>query len=378
MNKSPSAALQHVQFIDERAVDWSNVRRVRCQFYQRFHYAYPGPIRHLKQRLMVIPADHYGTQHLYSHSISVDPAADVTRQQTDLFGNRIFDLAFSQADTPIAFEVLMLVENHAHIQNRPTVSPTMIDYLLKPTSLTKANIEIEGIARQLRDESSDPYELAQRICDWVYKAMCYQNAVTTVETTAAEALAFGKGLCQDYAHLMIAICRKAGLAARYVSGHLLGEGGSHAWVEVLLPNAAGNFRAVAFDPTNRRRPNLGYALVATGRPSHVAAGAILGAGTALVYPTLIAAISDRVSPIARPAAVGVYRFWRDMGYVAGGLLAGLLADAVGFSTSILVVAALTALSGLWVAFDMPATRGGPPGGSPRSAVSASGPAARRS
>ena len=110
----------------------------------------------------------------------------------------------------------------------------------------------------------------------------------------------------------------------------------------------------------------------------VAAGAILGAGTALVYPTLIAAISDRVSPIARPAAVGVYRFWRDMGYVAGGLLAGLLADAVGFSTSILVVAALTALSGLWVAFDMPATRGGPPGRGTRSAVSASGPAARRS
>jgi len=78
----------------------------------------------------------------------------------------------------------------------------------------------------------------------------------------------------------------------------------------------------------------------------------LGAGTALVYPTLIAAISDAVSPIARAPAVGVYRFWRDMGYVAGGLLAGLAADAIGFSGAIALVAALTAASGVWVALDM--------------------------
>jgi MFS family permease len=79
----------------------------------------------------------------------------------------------------------------------------------------------------------------------------------------------------------------------------------------------------------------------------------LGVGTALVYPTLIAAISDAVSPVARAPTVGVYRFWRDMGYVLGGLIAGVLADAIDFSGAIVVVAALTALSGLWVAFDMP-------------------------
>ncbi|MGH2957224.1 MAG: MFS transporter [Solirubrobacterales bacterium] len=79
----------------------------------------------------------------------------------------------------------------------------------------------------------------------------------------------------------------------------------------------------------------------------------LGAGTALVYPTLIAAISDSVSPVARAPTVGVYRFWRDMGYVIGGLTAGLLADAIGFSGAIAYIAALTAVSGGWVAFDMP-------------------------
>lgn len=85
----------------------------------------------------------------------------------------------------------------------------------------------------------------------------------------------------------------------------------------------------------------------------VLAAVILGAGTALVYPTLIAAISDAVTPVARAASVGVYRFWRDMGYVAGGLTAGLLADAIDFSAAILVIAGLTAASGLWVAVDLP-------------------------
>jgi MFS family permease len=85
-----------------------------------------------------------------------------------------------------------------------------------------------------------------------------------------------------------------------------------------------------------------------------AAAVLLGLGTALVYPTLIAAISDVVSPFARPAAVGVYRFWRDMGYVAGGLIAGVGADAIDYSGAIGLVAGLTAASGLWVLLDMPA------------------------
>jgi MFS family permease len=83
------------------------------------------------------------------------------------------------------------------------------------------------------------------------------------------------------------------------------------------------------------------------------AAVLLGLGTALVYPTLIAAVSDAVSPVARPGAVGVYRFWRDMGYVAGALIAGLAADAIDYSGAIGVVAALTTASGVWVLLDMP-------------------------
>jgi MFS family permease len=84
-----------------------------------------------------------------------------------------------------------------------------------------------------------------------------------------------------------------------------------------------------------------------------AAAVLLGLGTALVYPTLIAAMSDAVTPVARAPIVGVYRFWRDSGYVAGGLIAGTVADALGYGGAIAIVAGLTAASGLWVLVDMP-------------------------
>jgi len=95
-----------------------------------------------------------------------------------------------------------------------------------------------------------------------------------------------------------------------------------------------------------------------------AAATLLGAGTALVYPTLIAAISDAIAPVARASAVGVYRFWRDSGYVAGGLIAGIVADRIGYGGAIAVVAGLTAASGLWVLRDMPSVSAVPADGGP--------------
>jgi MFS family permease len=92
-------------------------------------------------------------------------------------------------------------------------------------------------------------------------------------------------------------------------------------------------------------------LVAGGGEFAPALGAaiLLGVGTALVYPTLIAAVSDVAQPVDRAQLVGVYRFWRDFGFVVGALLAGLVADAFGAGAAIAVVAALTAGSGIWVA-----------------------------
>ena len=81
----------------------------------------------------------------------------------------------------------------------------------------------------------------------------------------------------------------------------------------------------------------------------LSAAVLLGVGTALVYPTLIAAVSDAVPARDRPPAVSAYRFWRDSGFVAGALLSGVAADAFGAETAFALVAALTAASGAWVA-----------------------------
>lgn len=81
----------------------------------------------------------------------------------------------------------------------------------------------------------------------------------------------------------------------------------------------------------------------------LAASATLGLGTAAVYPTLLAAITDVVSPAGRAQAVGVYRLWRDLGYVVGAVVAGLTADVVGPRAAVLVVAAITAAAGVRLA-----------------------------
>lgn len=105
----------------------------------------------------------------------------------------------------------------------------------------------------------------------------------------------------------------------------------------------------------------GIALVTLGLtrsfPVWLVAAVVLGVGTAMVYPTLLAAVGDVAEPAWRAAAVGVYRFWRDMGYVAGAIGAGIVADLAGLAPAIVLVGGLTLASGAVVAWRMPETRG---------------------
>jgi len=87
--------------------------------------------------------------------------------------------------------------------------------------------------------------------------------------------------------------------------------------------------------------------LADGFAAWAAAAVLLGAGTAMVYPTLLAAVSDVAHPAWRARAVGVYRLWRDGGFAVGALLAGIIADLAGIRAAVWVVAALTAASGLF-------------------------------
>jgi MFS family permease len=97
-------------------------------------------------------------------------------------------------------------------------------------------------------------------------------------------------------------------------------------------------------------------IVATSFAGFATGATLLGIGTAMVYPTLLAAIGDVAHPAWRASALGVYRFWRDLGYAVGALLAGATADALGLGPAMWVVAAVTFLSGVVVALRMPRGR----------------------
>ena len=79
------------------------------------------------------------------------------------------------------------------------------------------------------------------------------------------ALHLGKGVCQDYAHILLALLRMLNIPCRYVSGQMLGEGAPHAWVEALIDTAVGEVEIIAYDPTHRRRARMDYLTVAVGR-----------------------------------------------------------------------------------------------------------------
>jgi MFS family permease len=100
---------------------------------------------------------------------------------------------------------------------------------------------------------------------------------------------------------------------------------------------------------------IGVVIVSTSFIGFAAGGALLGLGTAMVYPTLLAGISDVALPSWRASSVGVYRLWRDLGYVVGAVLAGVTADLVGISSAVWLVAAITFASGIVVAVRMDGT-----------------------
>jgi transglutaminase-like putative cysteine protease len=248
------------------ALEWANAKRASYLVRQSFRYVYPQPIRDLSHRLIVVPPERFGDQRRLSHQVSVALDGTSVERKSDRFGNVIFDVFAPRVQDAIEFTAEVTVERHADEPNRLPDGWLADGYLLEPSRLTEADGRIMQAADDLAGAAQWGLPLADRINDWVYQSMTYRHGVTGVRTTAAEALALGAGVCQDYAHVMLAVCRACGLPSRYVSGHLVGQGGTHAWVEVVLPTRDGTGDAIAhaFDPTHASRGGLGYVTVAVG------------------------------------------------------------------------------------------------------------------
>ncbi len=230
---------------------------------QRFTYTYDAPVRDLDHRLVVVPPRQHGDQRRLMHSVTVSAADARTTHRRDGAGNMVTRSRVPRVPDTVEFTVDAVVER-AGLGSRVLLPAAALTdpRLLRPTRLTATDVAIRRLAATLAGQ--DRLATADRFCAYVHGALSYAHGVTSIATTAAEALARGRGVCQDAAHVMLALCRAVGLPARYVSGHLLGEGGTHAWVEVIVAEAAAA-RAVALDPCNGCRAGADYLTIATGR-----------------------------------------------------------------------------------------------------------------
>jgi transglutaminase-like putative cysteine protease len=250
--------------VDHHSVDIDGADRVTYLLEQTFRYDYTTPVRELRHRLVVLPPQRHGDQHLRAHRLEVDGALARRMMRCD-DGNTVVRIHAERVERSVTFTMAALLERvcvdgPVRLPREALAGPR---YLCS-TRLTAPDEQLRAMAEGLRDCHDTPTERAARISAAVHSAMNYEYGITTVATTAAEALAGGRGVCQDSAHIMLALCHLLDLPARYVSGHLLGQGGTHAWVEVLVPS---NDTAIAlpFDPCNGIATSPRYLTVATGR-----------------------------------------------------------------------------------------------------------------
>lgn len=124
------------------------------------------------------------------------------------------------------------------------------------------NIAGENIKKYFNELQlgADIYENSVSIMNKLYKDFSYKQGVTNTETSAEEAFILGQGVCQDYAHIFISLLHLSGIPARYVTGLIVGEGASHAWVEIL-----NNGYWYGLDPTNNISVTTEHIKIGVGR-----------------------------------------------------------------------------------------------------------------
>ncbi|MGN1185210.1 MAG: transglutaminase domain-containing protein [Oliverpabstia sp.] len=151
-----------------------------------------------------------------------------------------------------------------------------------PTKLTRTGDRLTEFIRKIpKNQQCNPWERTMVLMHELYAAFRYESGSTGFLTTAEEAFSQGCGVCQDYAHILLALCRREGLTARYVAGTIPGEGETHAWIEVWHEG-----RWKGFDPTNDRETDESYLTFAVGRDAEdcsLSRGVFIGAGNQNQY-----------------------------------------------------------------------------------------------
>ena len=228
----------------------------------RTSYQYNWPVKESINEIRLFPHN-FDNQDVLQHQLSItnNPFVEISK---DAFGNRVGNFNNLDAHTEMTIESKMLVRVN-HSLKIPEIDTTTVKDLEKdkeksiellrycyPKIISKQK-KIDSILKKITGDNKSIIEIAQQCNEYVFKNFTYTKGITTIETTIDEILEIKKGVCQDFAHILLQLLRTAGIPSRYVSGYicpteigLRGEGATHAWVEFYTPTQGW----LGLDPTN--------------------------------------------------------------------------------------------------------------------------------
>jgi len=250
-------------------------RRLWVRHLTRFRYHGPVTDSFNETRLRPVSDD---LQTCESFALRLDPGAP-TRDYQDFYRNRVDYFEVQTPHEQLEIEAVSVVRTRPDARSAPGPVPAAalddravgvahFDFLAA-TSYVPLEVPLRHEARQvLGDGARDLWRDALRLGEHVHSIMAYVPNATKVNTRVLDVLETRRGVCQDYAHLLLGLCRTMGIPARYVSGYFFNTTrppdqleASHAWVEIFLPGHGWR----GYDPTHRREPDVNYVKLAIGR-----------------------------------------------------------------------------------------------------------------
>ncbi|MCF6367802.1 transglutaminase family protein [Rhizobium halophilum] len=252
-------------------------------------YAYDVPASNARHMIRLLPLEIPGRQTLLDGSIDVSPSPEDMTTFTDFFGQPATSvlLRAPHRRLDIRMKARVLVEdcpvrpeNWTTLRDLPkelaaiwSLDPASPHHLAAPGARTPYVPEIATFAGDMTQSEQTVREVAFALCDCIHREFAYDGNATTVDTTPQEAFRLRRGVCQDFAHVMIVALRSLGIPAGYVSGFLRtnpppgqerleGADAMHAWVRVWCGDAMGY---VELDPTNNIAAGADHIVVAYGR-----------------------------------------------------------------------------------------------------------------
>jgi transglutaminase-like putative cysteine protease len=258
------------------------------------HYDYVPAVEIAQHMAYLQPLNTSG-QELLMHTMDISPLPALMRQTQDVYGNTRSFFSLQSPHTQLRVTSHSVVQTAAQPLPDSSISWEQTRELFRyqsgasfnpatefayPSPYVPRDLEFTSYARASFAPGTPVLAAAQNLMQRIYADFTYESQSTQVNTPALEALAQRKGVCQDFAHIMIACLRAMGLPARYVSGYLLthpapgtvklrGSDASHAWISVYIPDFPEEQRWCDLDPTNNRcgwhSPGEDYVTLAIGR-----------------------------------------------------------------------------------------------------------------